>query len=90
MPHATILIVGLVLFSAALIAVLVARPGIASTRGGKILAFMILFFLPILCGAIGVSSEMEHSTTTASPQEESSLLLDFGRPMLQVFCDLLH
>jgi len=65
MPYATILIVSLVLFSAALIAVLVARPGIASTRGGKILAFMILFFLPVLCGAIGVSSEMERSTTTA-------------------------
>jgi hypothetical protein len=38
MPHATILIVSLVLFGAALIAVLVARPGIVSTRGGKILA----------------------------------------------------
>jgi cytochrome c-type protein NapC len=65
MPHATTLIVILVLFSAALIGVLVARPGITATRGGKILAFLVLFFLPILCGAMGVSSEMDRSKTTA-------------------------
>ena len=65
MPIATTLIVILVLFSAALIGVLVARPGITATRGGKILAFLVLFFLPILCGAMGVSSEMERSKTTA-------------------------
>jgi cytochrome c-type protein NapC len=65
MPAATTLIVILVLFSAALIGVLVARPGITATRGGKILAFLVLFFLPILCGAMGVSSEMERSKTTA-------------------------
>src|SRR4029077_8996619 len=61
MPPATTLIVILVLFSAALIGVLVARPGITATRGGKILAFLVLFFLPILCGAMGVSSEMERT-----------------------------
>jgi cytochrome c-type protein NapC len=65
MPHATTLIVILVLFSAALIGVLVARPGITATRGGKILAYLVLFFLPILCGAMGVSSEMDRSKTTA-------------------------
>jgi len=58
MPHATTLIVLLVLFTAALVGVLVARPGITETRGGKILAFLALFFLPILCGAMGVSSEI--------------------------------
>src|SRR5450432_502569 len=65
MPHTTTLIIILVLFSAALIGVLVARPGITATRGGKILAFLVLFFLPILCGAMGVSSEMDRSKTTA-------------------------
>ena len=65
MPPATTLIVIWVLFSAALIGVLVARPGITGTRGGKILAFLVLFFLPILCGAMGVSSEMDRSKTTA-------------------------
>jgi cytochrome c-type protein NapC len=65
MPHATTLIVLLVLFSAALIAVLVARPNATERRGGKILAFLVLCFLPILCGAMGVSSEMNRAETTA-------------------------
>src|SRR5271167_4624294 len=65
MPSATALIVGLSLFSAALIGVLVARPGITTARGGKILAFLALFFLPIFCGAMGVSSKMAQSETTA-------------------------
>ena len=65
MLAATTLIVILVLFSAALIGVLVARPAITATRGGKILAFFVLFFLPILCGAMGVSSKMDRSKTTA-------------------------
>src|SRR3984957_18611903 len=65
MASGTTLIVILVLFSAALIGVLVARPAVTATRGGKILAFLVLFFLPILCGAIGISSEMERSKTTS-------------------------
>ena len=65
MPHATTLIVLLVLFSAALIAVFVARPKVTETRGVKILAFLVLCFLPILCGAMGVSSEMNRAETTA-------------------------
>jgi cytochrome c-type protein NapC len=65
MHSLTTLIVILVFFSAFLIAVLVARPAITSTRGGKILAFLILFFLPVLCGFMGVSSEMDRAKTTA-------------------------
>jgi cytochrome c-type protein NapC len=64
MRFETALIVALLLSSAALIGVIVARPGITVTRGGKILAFVVLFLLPILCGAMGVSSEMERSKTT--------------------------
>jgi nitrate/TMAO reductase-like tetraheme cytochrome c subunit len=65
MPLANTLIVILVVFSAALIAVLVARPAITATRTGKILAFLVLFFLPILCGLMGLSEEMDRSKTTA-------------------------
>ncbi|HEY2822211.1 MAG TPA: NapC/NirT family cytochrome c [Candidatus Acidoferrum sp.] len=61
----TTLIVSLSLFSAVLIGVLIIRPGITSTTGGKILAFLVLFFLPVLCGAMGLSSEMDRSKTTA-------------------------
>jgi len=60
----TTLIIALVLFSIALIAVLVVRPGITATRGGKVMAFLVLFFLPILCATMGISSELERSKTT--------------------------
>src|SRR4029077_10621024 len=60
----TILTIALVLFSIALIAVLVVRPGITATRGGKVLAFLVLLLLPILCATIGISSELERSKTT--------------------------
>ena len=65
MPHAEVLIVCLILFSVALIAVLVARPVVTATKGGKILAFVALFCLPIFCGLLGVSREMERAKTTA-------------------------
>jgi cytochrome c-type protein NapC len=65
MSTATTLIIGLVVFTAALISLLVARPGITATRGGKMLAFVALFFLPIFCGLLGFSSEMNRSKTTA-------------------------
>jgi cytochrome c-type protein NapC len=64
MPLQTTLIIALVLFSIALIAVLVVRPGITATRGGKVMAFLVLFFLPILCAMMGISSELERSKTT--------------------------
>jgi cytochrome c-type protein NapC len=60
----TTLLLCIILFSAVLVGVLVARPGITATRGGKILAFLILFLLPLLCMAIGVSSEVERSKST--------------------------
>lgn len=60
----TSLIIAVVLFSVALIAVFVARPTITATRGGKVMAFLVLFMLPVLCVALGVSSELERSKST--------------------------
>jgi cytochrome c-type protein NapC len=64
MHFPTILLLSLIVLSAVLIGVLVARPGITATRGGKILAFLVLFVLPLLCMAMGVSSEVERSKST--------------------------
>ena len=61
----TTLLLSLILFSAVLVSVLVALPGITASRGGKILAFLVLFVLPLLCMAIGVSSEVERSKSTS-------------------------
>lgn len=63
MPTAAILI--LILFSALLVAVLVFRPAITIHTSGKILAFGVLFFLPVFCLVAGMDSEMERSKSTA-------------------------
>jgi cytochrome c-type protein NapC len=64
MLHATALILCLILFTVLVIALLVARPSITETRGGKILAFVAMFCLPIFCGLLGVSREMARAKTT--------------------------
>src|SRR5689334_18828560 len=64
MHFPTILLLSLIALSSLLIGVLVARPGITGTRGGKILAFLVLFLLPSLCMTMGVSSELERSKST--------------------------
>jgi cytochrome c-type protein NapC len=62
---ATTLVAILVLIAIALVAVVLLRPGLVKTPGGKILAFIALFLLPVLCLAMGISTDMERSTTTA-------------------------
>jgi cytochrome c-type protein NapC len=47
-----------------LIALLVIWPSITATRGGKILAFLALFLLPVLCAAVGVAEHLERSKQT--------------------------
>jgi cytochrome c-type protein NapC len=61
----TIPIVVLVLFSAVLAGVLVLRPAITARPEGKILAFGVLFFLPLFCLLVGMNNEMERSKSTS-------------------------
>jgi len=65
MSPSTTLLLCLILFSAVLVSVLAALPGITASRGGKILAFLVLFVLPLMCMAIVVSSEVERSKSTS-------------------------
>ncbi len=60
----TEILVILIGLSIVLIAVLVFWPSITATRGGKILAFLALFILPLLCVAMGTSEHMERSKRT--------------------------
>src|SRR5213075_1866 len=62
MPLALLLL--LILTSVILIGALIWRPGITVSRGGKILAFLILFCLPVLCLTMGFSNELERSKST--------------------------
>jgi cytochrome c-type protein NapC len=63
MPTSAIVV--LILFSALLAGVLVLRPAITLSAGGKILAFAVLFFLPLFCLLAGMDNEMERSKSTA-------------------------
>src|SRR5580658_5660292 len=65
MVHSTLLLSLFLLTSLMLIGVFVARPEVTRTRGGKVLAFLVLFLLPLLCLAMGVSSEMERAKSTS-------------------------
>jgi hypothetical protein len=54
-----ILIILLLALTIILIAVVVFRPGITATRAGKMMAFLVLFALPVLCVGIGGSAELK-------------------------------
>ena len=61
----TLAVVVLVLFSAVLAGVIAVRPSVTVSRAGKILAFGVLFFLPLFSLAVGMENEMERSKSTA-------------------------
>jgi cytochrome c-type protein NapC len=58
------LLVALILTAGVLVVLLIAKPGITATRGGKILAFAALFLLPLLAGYGGVAVHLDHSKRT--------------------------
>jgi cytochrome c-type protein NapC len=60
-----VLTVVLFALSAALILLLVLRPALTANRNGKILAFVALFALPVLCSFVGTSEQMERSKQTS-------------------------
>ncbi|MBO0857380.1 MAG: NapC/NirT family cytochrome c [Chloracidobacterium sp.] len=60
----TTILIAIILLSVALIALLVLRPSITVTRGGKILAFVALLVFPVLAGGMGVNQHLERSKTT--------------------------
>jgi len=64
MPYLEEGLVAVVLVAIALVALIVLRPGLTATRGGKILAFLGLAVIPALATAMGLSAHIEHSKTT--------------------------
>jgi cytochrome c-type protein NapC len=52
------------ILSLALVVLFFARPAFTARREGKILAFVALFLLPVLCSAVGFSAHMERTKTT--------------------------
>jgi len=57
-------VAALVLVTIALIGLVVLRPSLVAARGGRILAFLALFCLPLLVTGLGTSAQVEHSKST--------------------------
>ncbi len=53
------------LITVALIVLLLARPTLTEARGGKILAFIAFFILPVFITVIGTSAHVENSKSTS-------------------------
>ena len=64
MPWITIIIAAFVALCAVLALMLALRPGLTSTKAGKILAFVALFILPVMAASMGVSEHMERAKET--------------------------
>ena len=77
----TALLLALVTLTASLVVLLIARPTITETRGGKILAFVALFLLPSLAGYGGFSAHLDHSKRTEFCLS-CHVMEDYGRSLL--------
>jgi cytochrome c-type protein NapC len=64
MSHPITLLALLIAVTAALVGVLVFRPGVTTTQTGKTFAFFLLFLLPIICLGMGTSYHIERSKET--------------------------
>ena len=64
MPLPSTLILFLVAATGVLVGVLVFRPGLTTTKSGKILAFFVLFLLPLICAGMGTAYHMDRSKRT--------------------------
>lgn len=61
-PPALLLL--LIAVTAILIGLLLLRPGLTATQGGKILAFFVLFLLPLICLGMGTTYHIDRSKHT--------------------------
>lgn len=59
-----LILYALIAVSITLVLTLILRPGVTVTRGGKILAFLTLFILPVACLAWGAAQHLEQSKQT--------------------------
>jgi nitrate/TMAO reductase-like tetraheme cytochrome c subunit len=64
MEFSSTLLLLLIAVSAVLIGVFVFRPGVTATAGGKMLAFFVLFLLPLVCLGMGTTYHIDNSKGT--------------------------
>ena len=59
-----LILAALIVVSISLILFVISKPSITAGPGGKILAFIALFILPVLVGFVGISEHLERSKRT--------------------------
>lgn len=64
LPGPATLLYFLIAIAILLVAIVIVRPSITASRGGKVLAFVVLFLLPALVASLGASEHMERSRQT--------------------------
>ena len=64
LPGPETLLYAALIIAVVLIAIIVARPGVTATRGGKIFAFVALFLLPVLCVFAAGDEHIERTKQT--------------------------
>src|SRR5689334_15011681 len=64
MAGSTTILISVILISIVLLAMLVVRPTVTVTKGGKILAFVAFLIFPLLAGGMGISTHIDHSKRT--------------------------
>jgi cytochrome c-type protein NapC len=64
MEFSSTLLLLLIAATAILIGVFVFRPGVTATQGGKMLAFFVLFLLPLICLGMGTTHHIDNSKRT--------------------------
>lgn len=64
MPGPTTLVFILIAVTIVLVATIASRPSLTVTRGGKQLAFVVLFLMPVAVAAIGAEEHIERSKQT--------------------------
>jgi cytochrome c nitrite reductase small subunit len=63
-PGPATLLYLLIALTIVLVATVVIRPSLTATRGGKELAFVVMFLLPVVVASMGASEHMERSEET--------------------------
>jgi cytochrome c-type protein NapC len=77
----TTMLIAIIVVAAALVAVMIFRPSITITRGGKILAFVSIFIFPALSGSMGFKEHIERSKRTEFCTS-CHVMQDYGRSLL--------
>jgi hypothetical protein len=77
----TIILIAIILIAAALVSVMIFKPSITITRGGKILAFVAIVIFPVLAGTMGFREHTERSKQTQFCTS-CHVMQDYGKSLL--------